>query len=172
TGLTDPEQVMCCTGSYHARLKAAAWYSADGRSWSRAIVKSPAQETIFFPFAGSGGLAAGGFNSTWLSADGRSWRPGPRGSDVGPVASDGERIIGASQGDGEDVLDLWVSTDGESWQALADAGDTTSKPSWNGSVNGSVNDYVLLPTGLAMIGFDGERTSGTLLWLAQPTGAR
>ncbi len=70
TGLTDPEQVMCCTGSFHARLKAAAWYSADGRSWKRASVESAKQETMFFADAGPGGLVSSGVD-TELGVGGR-----------------------------------------------------------------------------------------------------
>ena len=159
TGLTDPEQVMCCTGSFHARLKAAAWYSADGRSWKRASVESAKQETMFFADAGPGGLVSGGFDTDWVSADGRSWRTSPRDPDIGAVASDGERMIGVSQGD-DDELELWVSTDGRSWQALTDAGDVGAKPSWQ-----VAHDFYLLPAGLAIVGSDGS------LWLARPTGS-
>jgi hypothetical protein len=159
TGLTDPEQVMCCTGSFHARLKAAAWYSADGRSWKRATVESAKQETMFFADAGPGGLVSGGFDTDWVSADGRSWRTSPRDPDIGAVASDGERMIGVSQGD-DDELELWVSTDGRSWQALTDAGDVGAKPSWQ-----VAHDFYLLPAGLAIVSSDG------LLWLARPTGS-
>ena len=169
TGLTDPEQVMCCTGSFHARLKAAAWYSADGRSWKRASVESAKQETMFFASAGPGGLVSGGFDTDWVSADGRSWRTSPRDPDIGAVASDGERMIGVSQGD-NDELELWVSTDGRSWQALTDAGDVASKPSWNDGVNVFAEDYLLLPTGLAIIGLDPEDATSPL-WLATPTSA-
>ena len=75
TGLTDPVKPACCTGSDSKELKAAAWFSEDGRSWSRASVEPAAEETIFLPFAGSDGLAAGRIGWTWLSADGSSWRP-------------------------------------------------------------------------------------------------
>jgi hypothetical protein len=159
TGLTDPEQVMCCTGSFHARLKAAAWYSADGRSWKRASVESAKQETMFFADASPGGLVSGGFDTDWVSADGRSWRTSPRDPDIGAVASDGNRIIGVSQGD-DDELELWVSTDGRSWQALTDAGDVGAKPSWQ-----VAHDFYLLPAGLAIVGSDGS------VWLARPTSA-
>lgn len=164
TGLTDPVKPECCVGSSSKELKAAAWFSADGKHWSRASVESPAQESIGFPFAGSGGLASGGFDRNWVSADGSSWRIGPSDPDFGPVASDGERIIGFSQGD-DDGLELWVSTDGRSWQALADAGDTSSKPSWQ-----DPQAYFLLPAGLAIVGDTG--TSDSLpVWLATPASA-
>jgi hypothetical protein len=159
TGLTDPVKPECCTGSASKKLKAAAWFSADGRSWKRASVESPAQETIGFPFATSGGLASGGYKRNWVSADGSDWQSGPTDPDFGPVASDGERIVGYSQGD-DDGLELWVSTDGRSWQVLADAGDASSKPSW-----GVPHAYFLLPTGLAIVGSDAS------LRLAQPTSA-
>ena len=102
-----------------------------------------------------GGLAAGGFGWTWLSADGSSWRPDPSDAEAVSVTSDGDRIIGDLRGD-DDGLDLWVSADGSSWQALADAGDVTAKPSWNDGVSVFAKDYFLLPTGLAIIGWDAE----------------
>jgi hypothetical protein len=64
-----------------------------------------------------------------------------------------------SQGD-DDELELWVSTDGRSWQALTDAGDVGAKPSWQ-----VAHDFYLLPAGLAIVSSDG------LLWLARPTGS-
>jgi hypothetical protein len=131
-------------------------------------VESAAHGTILDPFAGSGGLAAGGFDWTWLSADGRSWRPGQVNPEVGPVASDGERIIGASRGSGNE-LDLWVSTDGRSWQAHADAGDASAKPAWN-STTGSADYFRLLASGLAIRGSDGEDSSSPM-WGATPTGS-
>ena len=171
TGLTDPVKPACCAGGTSKQLKAAAWYSGDGRSWSRASVGSAAESSIGASFAGSDGLVAngGGPGWNWLSVDGSSWRPGPSDPDVGPVTGDGERIIGKSQGD-DDGLDLWLSRDGGSWQALADVGDVASKPSWNGAVNAPAADYFLLPTGLAIIGFDSEDASSPL-WLATPTDA-
>lgn len=169
TGLTDPVKPACCTGSDSKELKAAAWFSEDGRSWSRASVEPAGEETIFFPFAGSGGLDAGGFGWIWLSADGSSWRPDPGDAEAGAVAGDGERIIGESRGD-DDGLELWLSRDGSSWQALADVGDVASKPSWNDGVSVFAKDYFLLPTGLAIIGWDAE--DGTEpMWLATPTSA-
>ena len=78
-------------------------------------------------------------------------------------------MIGELQGD-DDGLDLWLSADGRSWQALADVGDVASKPSWNDGVNVFAKDYFLLPTGLAIIGWDAE--DGTEpMWLATPAGA-
>jgi hypothetical protein len=168
TGQTDPNEPACCTGTPSKQLKAAAWYSDDGKDWSRASVEAPAHETIFDPFAGSGGLAAGGFDWTWLSVDGRSWRPGPANLEVGSVASNGERIIGASQGDTNE-LGLWTSTDGRSWQALADAGSASAKPAWN-STTGSPDSFRLLPSGLAILGIDGEDSTSPM-WLATPTSA-
>jgi len=159
TGMTDPSKPQCCAGGTSKDIKAAAWFSAEGRSWSRASVESPAEEAIGLAFAGSGGLASGGFDRNWLSADGSSWLSGPTDPDFGPVASDGDRIIGYSQGD-DDGLELWVSTDGRSWQVLADAGDASAKPSW-----GAPNAYFLLRAGLAIVGRDGS------LWLATPTRA-
>jgi hypothetical protein len=130
TGQTDPNKPACCAGSPSKELRGAAWFSADGKHWSRANVDSAAESSIGPPEAGSDGLAALGPTddySDWLSADGSSWRPGPGNPKSSPATSDGERIIGASQGDGNE-LGLWTSTDGRSWQALADAGDASAKP--------------------------------------------
>ena len=172
TGATDPRKPTCCGGNSAKGLNAAAWFSADGRSWSRAGVESAADLWIDAPVAGSAGLVAwrpsDDYDSNWLSSDGRSWRPGPSGAEAYPVAGDGERVIGYSQGDGGG-LELWVSADGSSWQALADAGDANAKPSWDGVRHGAANTYFLLPTGLAVIGSD---DSGSPLWLATPTGAQ
>ena len=66
TGLTDPNKPACCTGSDSKDLKAAAWFSEDGKDWSRASVESPAEETIFESFAGTGSIAAGGLGWMWL----------------------------------------------------------------------------------------------------------
>jgi hypothetical protein len=167
TGQTNPIQEFCCGGADDSKMKAAAWFSADGRTWSRASVESPARESMGDAYAGSDGLVSGGFDVIWVSTDGQSWRIGPSKPDIAPVASDGERIIAVSQ-EVDNGLGLWVSSDGRSWQALADAGSASAKPAWN-STTGSPDSFRLLPRGLAILGTDGEDATSPM-WLATPTG--
>ena len=67
----------------------------------------------------------------WTSPDGRHWSalPKPAGYPVIPYASDGQRIVGESYID-RDQLGLWGSTDGASWQPLTATGATDQMPAW------------------------------------------
>jgi hypothetical protein len=119
---------------------AAAWFSDDGLTWTRATVDDggmafPGIGTEFGPLhAGSEGLlacrgnrqmSAGGprFGAGWLSRDGESWSPAPRGCSVLQTASDGTRIVSLgpermAPPPWPGITMAWTSTDGDAWQTM------------------------------------------------------
>jgi hypothetical protein len=125
---------------YVATSAAGAWWSLDGRSWTRATVEDDAR--LGRVVVGSGGLLAAGEtgplpanNATlggptvmpeyWHSFDGRAWRRIPPSEDepAGPrdsLISDGSRIVAMRP-----TRELWSSTDGRSWRQLTVAADPT-----------------------------------------------
>jgi hypothetical protein len=125
----------------------AAWYSADGRGWTRAAVEAgdafggQLSGFEFGPAAaasdgivacqGSREMTAGGprYGMGWVSADGRTWRPeaDPNASTTcGWTAGDGTRIVSVGPtpfpGTGQvwpGLSQAWVSSDGATWTPLA-----------------------------------------------------
>ena len=121
---------------------AAAWWSADGRSWSAA---ADGPDLAWIPQARMTGVASspdgyvavgylGGLAGPiearfWWSADGRSWSPGTLDGDaagtrvaaVEPLPGGGFVAVGAT-GDARaaDGSAVWTSPDGRTWTRLAD----------------------------------------------------
>lgn len=106
---------------------AAVWWSPDGRSWTAADIDAgpglhglEVGATGLLALGGSGCRGCIGPGIVWRSDDGRHWRR--VGTDVvsSPAyASDGARIIRYEMQDAGVVL--W-STDGSTWQRVADLG--------------------------------------------------
>ncbi len=106
---------------------AAAWWSPDGRSWQAAGTDAgPGLGSLevgaagLFALGGSGCGGCVGPGIVWRSDDGRHWRR--IGSDVGTspaYASDGARVIRFDQ---QGTGDVSSSTDGSTWQTVANLG--------------------------------------------------
>jgi hypothetical protein len=144
--------------------EAAAWWSTDGRTWSRATVEraNGVGTSLDSISVGAGGIvgvgsASGGKAGTaWTSTDGRTWRPiavAYAGAVVAPgtpalpswsVVGDGSHLI-AFSGDGGARLAMWTSTDGSTWQQLGFSGVTSAIPS-------AVDGTYLVPGGLVAVG--------------------
>jgi hypothetical protein len=177
TGFTGGSEPRCCVSSGSNGGTPAAWFSSDGTAWQTAIVKGAAAATgdeIGSVFAGAAGLVAWGGPSKsstgWISADGRTWtaRPTSSGSSVIPRASDGQQIVGNSYVEGGQDL-FAVSTDGVSWQALADTGATDQMPRWSGMGSPTADTVFLFPRALGLVGQNG--TTSFPLWLAEAVTA-
>lgn len=145
---------------------AAAWWSADGRAWSRATVTLPAgggngfdhlypgrlgvEATTFTPHAQPSHIA------WWRSPDGRRWAldaagsplgmltiPGPlAGRPIGQLAADGDRIV--VLGDPDGMLAGAVSFGDGRWTPLAMTGSGAAL-----RASGPMRIFVL-PTGILM----------------------
>ena len=172
TGFTGGLKPGCCGGFSPKGATPAAWFSSDGTDWRAASVDGALQASgdwIGRVFVGRDGLVAwGGRDASygWTSPDGRHWSalPKPAGYPVIPYASDGQRIVGESYID-RDQLGLWVSTDGASWQPLTATGATDQMPAWSASSGATADALFLFPTALGLVGQNGtERFS---FWLAQ-----
>jgi hypothetical protein len=151
-------------GSAAATGVAAAWWSTDGRTWTRATVErangvGTSLDSISVGadgMVGVGSASGGKAGTAWTSTDGRTWRPIavayagaviPPGTPALPswsVVGDGQRLI-AVAGDNASGLVMWASTDGSSWQRLTFSGATSTIPS---AVDGSF----LVPSGLIAVG--------------------
>ena len=105
----------------------AAWWSADGLTWSRAQVNG---STIALPFSYidevmSYGVIAmrGNEGVPWISADGRSWKPLPD-SDMRSLMTyastwaDADRTVALVPSTGGGANEYWATTDGMSWRQL------------------------------------------------------
>jgi hypothetical protein len=123
---------------------------------------------------GAAGLVAWGGPSKsstgWISADGQVWtaRPPSPDRDFIPQASDGRQIIGDSYVEGGQDL-FAVSTDGLSWQTLADTGATDQMPRWPGMGSPTADAVFRFPRAVGMVGQNG--TASFPLWLADAVTA-
>ena len=103
---------------------AAAWWSADGRTWQAG--QTDAGAGLYAVMVGADGLLASGGNGcpgcvapgiVWRSDDGRRWRNiGSDAQTMPTYASDGSRIVRLDQNSGDIVS---TSTDGSHWTELA-----------------------------------------------------
>jgi hypothetical protein len=163
-----------------SRADAAAWFSPDGVTWTRATVNDAIGRTMEQVVATSGGLVAlgeaaysfhagfGGGTAIWTSRDGRVWT---RLSDeVGPphgtrlrtvVRRPGGFLATATFEDGEGVPDaprppltagIWTSNDGIHWQPIP------------GTPLG-LNDLIRTPVGYIAVGSGvGDHSAHALAW--------
>lgn len=164
---------------------AAAWWSPDGRTWTKATLASPAGVGAGLGgiSVGAQGLVAMGSESGgksgalgWISSDGRIWRPAallyagaPSAAPNEPtipamsVCDDGTHLLGLDV-DSRLVLRLWISSDGISWHQLPASGATDTLPLSPGEVSSARYDAVfLVPGGLVVTGF-GPQGSPVLMW--------
>jgi len=133
----------------------AAWWSADGRTWTAASL--PASPNLIY--AGSNGAIAdleaqfqpGEVTDRWAtSPDGSNWQAVSAATDFAPAfgqaASDGRRIVVMGSTDGKPPFGLWSSTDGAHWNSLAAYGDP-------GATDGNLGalDFFVLPDGVLRI---------------------
>ena len=109
-------------GSGATDVVATAWYSADGRTWSKASVDAGAgQEMIGGVAARPGGIVAAGNGIAWFSTDGSSWQPEampaaeafiPR--EVG-AWDGGFAIVALASGAATTRSAVWYSPTGTTW---------------------------------------------------------
>jgi hypothetical protein len=154
---------------------AAAWWSGDGRTWTRAAVQRQGGLglTLGTVFVGSRGLvavgsASGGNESVaWTSADGRTWQPIAPGYFGAPPASlgvptlpsctitdDGTHIVAVGVAD-QLAVRMWTSSDGVAWQPLPFSGATDMVPAWPDSSQPTIDRAFVVPDGLVVIGYSG-----------------
>jgi len=153
--------------------KGAAWSSADGLTWTSAPVAGRGPEVeLQWVYQGIDGLLAmgtreGGKMATlWTSTDGQRWALVPKAADGSygrfPIAADGLRIIGRSDG-GVDSVSFSVSGDGKTWRTLANLGDTATMPRWPGRSGAPfVDSAFVLPDGVLFLGRDDN--GATIVW--------
>jgi hypothetical protein len=100
----------------------AAWYSPDGRTWSRVRVPGTggmlsltALPTALIAVGATGGPTSEG--RAWLTEDGRNWEllETPTELDGIRVAANGSLIVATGWNTG-----IWLSTDADQWKAAPD----------------------------------------------------
>ncbi len=124
----------------------AAWWSTDGRHWTRATVQAQPGDGFVAVQSGSAGLVASslqpgytpGTAHFWTSPNGRSWKVSTAdplgvasqgegiGSANGTFVGDGTRVLGYGPRASGQPTEYWVSLDGTHWAKLALAGDTAA----------------------------------------------
>ena len=115
TGVAVHDGVIVVVGAVEGQdySRARAWWSTDGRIWSKASVQNGADGAMSGVAATSRGfLASGGSigcpGGLWVSSDGQTWRcdlpdPGPKGLNPAAVAaSDTVEVVVGSTSPGED----------------------------------------------------------------------
>jgi hypothetical protein len=151
---------------------AAAWWSSDGRTWTKAAVQrsgglGTSLGTISVGASGmvAVGSASGGNGATaWTSTDGRTWQPiapsyfgAPAASPGIPtlplfrVVDDGRHLIAIGLAD-QLVLRMWISSDGIAWKPLTFSSNTGEIPSWPGANSTTYAGAFAVPGGLVVIG--------------------
>jgi hypothetical protein len=156
---------------------AAAWWSPDGRSWTKATVnRNPGVGTSLGSIdVGASGMVAvgsaegGNAAAAWTSTDGRTWQPIALGYFGAPtpaagvptlpgliVRSDGTHLVAVDE-DQSSIL-MWISSDGVNWQRLAFSGHTATIPKVYGNV-------FMVPDGLIVF-----EQQGSPIWRLTATG--
>ena len=111
---------------------AAAWWSTDGISWTKAQ-DFPASDSVFALTAGGPGLVAGGFSGddagVWTSTDGRAWHqvsdPSLKHGVIRQLLATDAGIVAFGFNTDSDVQTIWTSSDGTSWLAATNATGVT-----------------------------------------------
>ena len=177
-GSVGGEAPICCDNG-GATGRPSAWYSSDGKAWTRAGTTPPVNGDgeISTLDGGAGGLlarqdparSAGGTAFLWASADGLAWTKTPLTTDAGTplrsFASDGRRIIW--EGSGSDgPLPLFVSDDGLAWRGLEMGGALDSAPRADNSAGPQIGKAILTSDGMLAIGYDESGASG-VAWVVR-----
>lgn len=144
---------------------AAAWWSPDGRTWTKATVQGAGGETsLDYLHAGAHGMVVcnlAGLDrpaTAWTSTDGQTWRPKAVSATAGvaavpstTISDDGMHMVAVGAGD-RLALRMWVSSDGLTWQPLPFSGATGAIPLWWGSTSPTFDRAFVVPGGLVVIG--------------------
>ena len=168
---------------------AAAWWSADGLTWTKASVQPVDNRktnirsiwvgadgliAVGYSWSGGPGVEVDGATAAWASTDGRSWRhvalsyPGAPTASPDPnlnlgsnlILGDGTHLITAGVADATGTMGIWVSSDGVTWQRLAFSGATGTIPDWHGP--GAFNAVFPVPGGFIVTGEGpGKGVTGT-----------
>ena len=179
-GAVGGQAPVCCV-SLPSTGVAAAWWSTDGQTWTRASVQRTGGvgSDLGAIAVGAQGMVAVGSASggksgstAWTSTDGRTWKPIALAPDIAyfgapavspgvptlpayTIEGDGARLIAVGQ-DAAFQLAIWTSLDGLDWQQLTFSGATAAIPS-------TIDDY-MVPGGLIAVGAAGGSQTGTS-WL-------
>lgn len=160
----------------------AAWWSADGRTWTSARVQGDeaAGAHISDVFRVADGYLAIGSDTTgtagnprsavlWSSADARDWKLLGAPSHWGLVGADGQQLVVFGAADfGTVALGAWTTRDGRGWTQLSFTGDAADVPAFQTAVGQSsrVDAIFVAPDGIVVIGQkDGRPTA----WFAELT---
>lgn len=169
---------------------AAAWWSVDGRTWTRVTVsrQSGLGVSLGQVFVGADGLVAVGTatpgsktGTAWSSTDGSSWTPMVAGYEGAPspapglwvlpsfvIFDDGSHLVATDLG--TETMTWWSSTDGTTWQRLALSGLTSTAPVWPGDqakASRWFDHAFVVPGGLVVIGTgNGSPTAPGRVWAA------
>ncbi len=123
-----------------------AWWSTDGRHWTRATVQAQPEDGFVRLAGGSEGLVAistqpgytPGTAHFWTSTDGRTWKLSTAdplgileagegvGGANGTFVGDGNRLLVYSNRGVDQPIEYWASLDGSHWTKLALSGDTNA----------------------------------------------
>ena len=147
TGGTNHSGDVAFLGDWGER--AGAWWSPDGKTWTRASVELPKAGGVDLGrvYATSKGMVAVGWNSrgdhpvaeAWSSSDGRSWHMLTIASEqssyatnqavpfdgFNPCFGDGVRLVFVAPATGVgDLAEIWESMDGAAWHKLMAGGST------------------------------------------------
>ena len=157
----------------------AAWWSADGLSWTALQVegKPAAGAQLLELFAVSDGYFAVGSDSTdpsastrtaliWLSTDGRAWRLlGPR-PFSGPAGTNGERAVYfAPSSTGARSLEAHLTQDGRQWAPLPFTGDLAVIPNVPGftQAGAQLDRVFVMARGIIVTG---QQNGRPVVWFA------
>jgi hypothetical protein len=178
TGGTAPVSGGVATASTGV---AAAWWSPDGRTWTKGTVNRTGGigTSLGSIDVGRNGMVAvgsaegGKAAAAWTSTDGRTWQPIALGYFGAPTPaagvptlpgltnrSDGNHLVAIDAG--RSGLPIWSSSDGVAWQRLAFSGATDTIPS-------TLGNAFTVPDGLIVLGPYGS-TPSVPVWHLTATG--
>ena len=175
-GGTGTQQVSVTGGpASTVPVDAAIWWSADGRSWTKATLQRGAAGGAYVSgiFVGGDGMVAVGAatggkdGAAWASRDGRTWTPIARSDNGLPspapnqptlpssyIVDDGTHMVAIGTTTGQ-VATWWSSTDGTTWAPLAASGATGTTPAEQGDiayVDRWFERAFVVPGGLVVVG--------------------
>ncbi len=169
---------------------AAAWWSPDGRTWTKGTVSraNGVGTSLGSIYIGASGMVAVGSATgsktatAWTSTDGQTWRPianaqtyagVPTPAPGAPsipsftISDDGTHLVAVGMGD-QMAITLWAATDGVTWRQLPSSGSTDSVPHWPADSGQTFNRAFVVPAGLIVIG---QQVSGSQIQLWHATAS-